>query len=123
MGPGMLSAKSRICDSCAFSASRTRMSSSMSFITTNAPPMRPPTSRSGNSVMRVHRASPSIWRSRRSYDTVAPENARSMYPASSESASVGSTSLSACPSTSSDGTPIRLPNGLFAKRILSCRST
>ena len=54
------------------------MSSSMSAMTANAPPTRPPTSRSGKSVMRVHRDSPDSWRSRRSYDTVAPEKARSM---------------------------------------------
>ncbi len=77
MGPGMLSANSRILVSCACSASRTRMSSSMSFITRNAPPIRPPMSRSGTSVWRTQRCSPDALRSRRSQDTAAPAKARS----------------------------------------------
>ena len=48
----------------------------MSVITAKTPPTRPPTARSGKSVMRTQRNSPVALRSRRSNETFAPPNAR-----------------------------------------------
>ena len=94
----------------------------MSFITRNAPPTRPPISRSGTSTLRTQRNSPDALRSRRSHASVAPANARSMCVARSASVSAGMNSASAWPSRSSLGTPIQSLYGRLAKRSFCCRS-